>query len=114
MTQRPSELSETILSQCNTIFALRMSNDKDQDYVSKVLPEAAMGLLNSLPALRVQEAVVVGEGVTLPMRIRLRNLPPDQRPLSDTAVFSESWQNDQQPEWDLIYETIERWRHQVR
>ncbi len=114
VTQRPSELSETILSQCNTIFALRMSNDKDQDYVSRVLPEAAMGLLNSLPALRVQEAVVVGEGVTLPMRIRLRDLPPDQRPLSDTAVFSESWQNDQQPEWDLIYETIERWRHQVR
>jgi DNA helicase HerA-like ATPase len=114
VTQRPSELSETILSQCNTIFALRMSNDKDQEYVSKVLPEAAMGLLNSLPALRVQEAVVVGEGVTLPMRIRFRNLPPEQRPLSDTAVFSESWQNDQQPEWDLIYETIERWRHQVR
>ena len=113
VTQRPSELSETILSQCNTIFALRMSNDKDQDYVAKVLPEAAMGLLNSLPALRVQEAVVVGEGVTLPMRIRLRDLPPHQRPLSDTAVFSESWQSDQQPEWDLVYETIERWRHQV-
>ncbi len=113
VTQRPSELSETILSQCNTIFALRMSNDKDQAYVSKVLPEAAMGLLSSLPALRVQEAVVVGEGVALPMRIRFRDLPADQRPLSETAVFSESWQNDQQPEWDLIYETIERWRHQV-
>ncbi len=114
VTQRPSELSETILSQCNTIFALRMSNDKDQDYVRTVVPEAAMGLMNSLPALRSQEAVVVGEGVTLPMRIRFNDLPPEHRPASDTAVFSKAWETEEQPEWDLIYETIERWRHQVR
>ncbi|MDH3912073.1 MAG: DUF87 domain-containing protein [Rhodospirillales bacterium] len=114
VTQRPSELSETILSQCNTIFALRMSNDKDQDYVRTVVPEAAMGLMNSLPALRSQEAVVVGEGVTLPMRIRFNDLPVEHRPASDTAVFSASWETEDQPEWDLIYETIERWRHQVR
>jgi hypothetical protein len=114
VTQRPSELSETILSQCNTIFALRMSNDKDQDYVRTVVPEAAMGLMNSLPALRSQEAVVVGEGVTLPMRIRFNDLPLEHRPASDTAVFSKAWETEDQPEWDLIYETIERWRHQVR
>ena len=114
MTQRPSELSDTILSQCNTIFALRMSNDRDQTFVRNVVPEAALGLMNALPALRSQEAVVVGEGVTLPMRIRFNNLPPEHRPASDTAVFSESWKTEEQPEWDLIYETIERWRHQVR
>jgi DNA helicase HerA-like ATPase len=114
VTQRPSELSETILSQCNTIFALRMSNDQDQDFVSKVVPESGMGLIKSLPALRSQEAVVIGEAVTLPMRIRFKNLEPDQRPASDTAVFSDAWQAEEQPEWELIYETIERWRHQVR
>ncbi len=114
VTQRPSELDETILSQCNTIFALRMSNDKDQEFVRKVLPESAMGMLNALPALRSQEAVVVGEGVTLPLRLRFKNLAADQRPQSDTAVFSTSWQSQDQPDWDLIYETIERWRHQVR
>ncbi|MDH3476253.1 MAG: DUF87 domain-containing protein, partial [Rhodospirillales bacterium] len=114
VTQRPSELSETILSQCNTIFALRMSNDQDQDFVSKVVPESGMGLIKSLPALRSQEAVVIGEAVTLPMRIRFKDLEPDQRPASDTAVFSQSWQAQEQPEWELIYETIERWRHQVR
>jgi DNA helicase HerA-like ATPase len=114
VTQRPSELSDTILSQCNTIFALRMSNDKDQNFVRTVVPEAAMGLMNALPALRSQEAVVVGEGVTLPMRIRFNDLAPEHRPASDTAVFSTSWETEEQPEWDLIYETIERWRHQVR
>jgi DNA helicase HerA-like ATPase len=114
VTQRPSELSDTILSQCNTIFALRMSNERDQSFVRNVVPEAALGLMNALPALRSQEAVVVGEGVTLPMRIRFNNLPPEHRPASDTAVFSQSWKTEEQPEWDLIYETIERWRHQVR
>ena len=114
VTQRPSELSDTILSQCNTIFSLRMSNERDQTFVRNVVPEAALGLMNALPALRSQEAVVVGEGVTLPMRIRFNNLPPEHRPASDTAIFSESWKTEEQPEWDLIYETIERWRHQVR
>ena len=68
----------------------------------------------TLPALRSQEAVVVGEGVTLPMRIRFNDLPLEHRPASDTAVFSKAWETEEQPEWDLIYETIERWRHQVR
>ena len=91
-----------------------MSNDKDQEFVRKVLPESAMGMLNALPALRSQESVVVGEGVTLPLRLRFKNLEPEQRPQSDTAVFSTAWQSQNQPDWDLIYETIERWRHQVR
>ena len=61
VTQRPSELSETILSQCNTLFALRMSNDRDQEFVRRALPESAAGMMNALPALRTQEAVVVGK-----------------------------------------------------
>ena len=63
VTQSPSELSETILSQCNTLFALRMSNDRDQEFVRRALPESAAGMMGALPALRTQEAVVVGEGV---------------------------------------------------
>ena len=114
VTQRPSELSETILSQCNTLFALRMSNDQDQDFVRKALPESALGMLNALTALRNQEAVVVGEGVTLPMRIRFNDLEENQRPLSDTAMFSLAWEDDHQPDHSLVEETIERWRHQVR
>src|SRR5262249_44733952 len=60
VTQRPSEISETILSQCSTVFALRMSNEKDQNFVRRTLPESVAGLLNALPALRQQEALVVG------------------------------------------------------
>src|SRR3546814_2131134 len=63
VSQRPSELSETILSQCSTLFALRMGNQKDQDFVRRALPESAEGMLGSLPALRNQQAAVVGEGV---------------------------------------------------
>ncbi len=113
VTQRPSELSETILSQCNTLFALRMSNDQDQEFVRRALPESAAGLLNALSALRTQEAIVVGEGVTLPMRIRFDDLTADQRPRSATAPFSSAWAEDRDPS-EFVPDTIERWRRQFR
>src|SRR3546814_19540408 len=91
VSQRPSELSETILSQCSTLFALRMGNQKDQDFVRRALPESAEGMLNSLPALRNQQAVVVGEGVVLPMRIRFDDLPEPKRQHSDSASFARQW-----------------------
>ncbi len=113
VSQRPSELSETILSQCNTLFALRMSNVKDQEFVQRALPDSAAGLLNSLPALRTQEAVVVGEGVTLPMRIRFDDLTEDQLPRSATARFSTAWAEDRDS-GALVATTVERWRRQIR
>ena len=113
VSQRPSELSETILSQCSTLFALRMGNQKDQDFVRQALPESAEGMLNSLPALRNQQAVVVGEGVVVPMRIRFDNLPDGKRPHSDTASFATQWQKEEAPE-GFVKRTIERWRKQIR
>jgi DNA helicase HerA-like ATPase len=62
VTQRPSELSMSILSQCNTLFALRMSNERDHDFVKNALPESAQSFLSALPSLRTQEAIVMGEG----------------------------------------------------
>jgi len=114
VTQRPSELSETILSQCNTLFALRMSNDRDQEFVRRALPESAAGMMGALPALRTQEAVVVGEGVSLPMRIRFDDLAGEQKPLSETACFSSAWQQDVERNEDFVLETLERWRRQAR
>jgi DNA helicase HerA-like ATPase len=114
VTQRPSELSETILSQCNTLFLMRMSNEKDQDYVRRAVPENATGMLSALPALQTQEALVIGEGVTLPMRVRLDDLDEVNRPRSETALFSEVWQQDGGERTDLIAQTIERWRRQSR
>jgi DNA helicase HerA-like ATPase len=114
VTQRPSELSETILSQCNTLFALRMSNDRDQEFVRRTLPESAAGMMGALPALRTQEAVVVGEGVTLPMRIRFDELAGEEKPLSETACFSSAWQREIERDEDFVLDTLDRWRRQAR
>jgi len=113
VTQRPSEISESILSQCSTLFALRMSNEQDQTFVQRALPESALGFLATLPALRAQEAIVVGEGVTVPMRVHFDDLPPDKRPRSEATAFSAGWQEDR-GDTNVIAETIERWRRQVR
>ncbi len=112
VTQRPSELSETILSQCNTIFTLRMSNERDQVFVRRAMPDSATGMLNALPALRNQEAIVVGEGVTVPMRIRFADLESYQRPQSDTAVFSDAWEYDQDRGDSFLHDVVDRWRRQ--
>jgi len=113
VTQRPSELSETILSQCSTLFSLRMGNNKDQEFVRSALPEAATGMLRALPSLRNQEALVVGEGVSLPMRVKFDDLDVFERPHSDNMPFSTAWQNDQYKP-DFIPAAIERWRKQQR
>jgi DNA helicase HerA-like ATPase len=113
VSQRPSELSTTILSQCNTIFALRMSNEHDQNFVRKALPDGAAGLLAALPALHNREAIVVGEGATVPMRFRFDELEAASRPRSSTASFSGAWQRDDVGH-HFLEDTIIRWRRQAR
>ena len=113
VTQRPSELSTSILSQCNTLFALRMSNDRDQEFVRRALPESATGLIASLPSLHTQEAIVVGEGVTVPMRLKFDHLDEEDRPRSGNAAFSTAWQHDIDP-GDAVEQIIHRWRLQLR
>jgi DNA helicase HerA-like ATPase len=113
VTQRPALISETILSQCNTLISLRMSNDTDQDVIRKAVPEAAFGLMGALPALKRQEAIVSGEGVTLPMRIRFADLPDALRPCSETRPFSQEWKHD---DWntELVHDVVRMWRLQHR
>lgn len=113
ISQRPSELSPNILSQCNTLFALRMSNERDQEIARRALPENAMGLLSALPSLRTQEAVVVGEGVTLPMRVRFDDLDEAHRPKSGSAEFSARWKREDCSR-SFVDQTVERWRGQYR
>lgn len=113
ISQRPSELSDSIISQCGTIIAFRMSNDRDQNFVAKVLPETSQGLLSVLPALRTQEAVIVGDAISVPMRVRFENLAAEHRPRSGNAAFSESWQHDYDYD-DFMQHTIDRWRRQQR
>ncbi len=113
VSQRPSELATGILSQCNTIFALRMSNQKDQEFVRGALSESAMGLMEFLPSLRNAEAIAVGEGVSVPVRMRFNELPEERRPLSGTARFSTAWQRDDEDK-AFIDTVVERWRRQRR
>jgi len=113
VSQRPSELSTTILSQCNTMFALRMSNEHDQQYVRKALPEGWNGLVGALPALRTQEAVAVGEGVATPMRLRFFDLDEAHRPSSRTAPFAQTWQQSTVDQ-SFVHETIHQWRNQAK
>ncbi len=113
ITQRPSELDTDILSQCNTIFSLRMSNSKDQDFVRSTLSESAEGLMYFLPLLRTAEAIAVGEGVPVPVRICFDELPREYRPLSGTAPFSNTWKIDK-GDSAFIDAVIDRWRRQQR
>ncbi len=113
VSQRPAELSTSALSQCNTMIALRMSNIRDQEFVANALPESAGGLLSALPSLAQQEAIIVGDGVTIPMRMRFDDLPPERRPASDTAAFSQAWRTED-ADIGFIDEIVERWRLQKR
>jgi hypothetical protein len=72
-----------------------------------------MGLMEFLPSLRNAEAIAVGEGVPVPVRICFNELPEDRRPLSGTAQFSTAWQNDDEDE-SFIDTVVERWRRQRR
>jgi DNA helicase HerA-like ATPase len=113
VSQRPSELASSILSQCNTIFALRMSNERDQEFVRNALPEGAGGMLAALPALHNREAIVVGEGVCLPMRVAFDDLAASCRPRSATASFAQAWEYDSLDR-GFLDDTIDRWRRQDR
>ena len=109
VTQRPAEIDPTILSQCNTVFALRMSNDRDQQIVQSAVSDTGSGLLEFLPALGQREAIAFGDGVTLPVRIKFDELPKEALPRSSTAQFSEKWQSSI-GDADFLEKLVERWR----
>jgi hypothetical protein len=109
ISQRPADLAIGALSQCNTVLALRLSSQADQDFVRAMLPDWGGGLFDFLPSLRNAEAIVVGEGISVPARVRLDTLPTEQLPRSKTASFSAAWQNDIESATALD-EVISRWR----
>ena len=109
VTQRPAEIDPTILSQCNTVFALRMANDRDQEIVQSAIADTGSGLLEFLPALGAREAIAFGDGVTLPVRIKFKELEKHNLPRSSTAAFSEKWQNGIE-DISFLNEVVERWR----
>ncbi len=109
VSQRPAEIDPTILSQCNTVFALRMSNDRDQEIVNAAIADTGSGLLEFLPALGQREALAFGDGVALPVRIKFDELPSNCLPRSTTAHFTEHWQRSVGDE-GFLEQVVEKWR----
>jgi len=111
VSQRPTELDPTILSQCNTIFAMRLANQADQEALRAAVPDASTSLLSCLPSLGLGEAIAVGEGVPLPTRIRFDALPKYAIPRSLTASFTDGWSIEIDDE-GFIDRIVEQWRAQ--
>jgi DNA helicase HerA-like ATPase len=111
ITQRPSDLAEGVLSQCGTIIAMRLNNERDQAFVKAAMPEGARGFLDTIPALRNRECIMCGEGVAIPIRVSFDDLEPNKRPASADPSFAKLWTETGNEE-DIISRVIKRWRAQ--
>jgi len=111
ITQRPSDLAEGVLSQCGTIIAMRLNNDRDQAFVKAAMPEGARGFLDTIPALRNRECIICGEGVSIPIRAAIDDLEEFKRPASSDPLFSELWQQTGGEE-EIVGRVVKRWRSQ--
>jgi uncharacterized protein len=86
VSQRPSEIDSTVLSQCGTMFAMRLSNDTDRGHITSAASDNLKGLFDMLPILRVGEAIIVGEAVSLPIRTLISPPPLNRRPDSSDPL----------------------------
>ncbi|MDR5796502.1 ATP-binding protein [Caballeronia sp. LZ008] len=108
ISQRPSEVNRTVLSQCNNLVAMRLTNGDDQAVVRRLLPDSLGGFGDLLPVLDTGEALVVGDASLLPTRIRITE--PQQRPNSGTVEFWECWAKDAQV--GGLASAVDGWRKQ--
>ena len=103
-SQRPSELSQTILAQCNTFMLHRIVNDSDQDLVRRLIPDNVGGLLRELPSLPSRQAILLGWATPIPALVEVAELPLSQRPLSDDPDFWNVWthKTERRIDWDTL------------
>jgi DNA helicase HerA-like ATPase len=113
VSQRPSEVEATVLSQCNSWVVLRITNEQDREHVRGVLPDSMAGLTKMLSGLRRQEAIFVGQAAMLPSRIMISDLERNQLPKSSDIDFDEGWQTEGMSE-EALKAVAERWRYQRR
>ena len=113
VSQRPSELESTVLSQSNSWLVLRLTNETDREYVKGILPDSLAGLTKSLSGLRKREAIFVGLAALIPSKILLNYLDENERPKSNDINFISGWQkpiyNPQQ-----LLAIVNRWRLQAK
>lgn len=106
VSQRPSEISETVFSQCNNFIAMRLTNPSDQQYVKRLLPDAVGGITDGLPSLERQEVIVIGDSIAIPSIVKVDDII--DRPNSQDIDFHGEWQKD----WlELAVERIlDKWK----
>ncbi|HGZ6485114.1 ATP-binding protein [Vibrio parahaemolyticus] len=111
-SQRPSELSPTVLSQCNTFLLHRISNDRDQEQVHRLVPDNMRGLLRELPSLPSRHAILLGWASELPVLVRMKELTEEQRPQSDDPDFWNVWSNSTTEPREVNWQPIvEEWQN---
>jgi DNA helicase HerA-like ATPase len=108
VSQRPAELDPTILSQCSTLFAMRMSNDRDQGLLRSAVSDSAANLFAFVPALGTREALAFGAGIPLPMRLTFAEVPRHLLPRSEAFAAEQGTQAAE--DINFIASVIERWR----
>jgi len=111
VSQRPSDVSRTILSQCNNFLILRLTNDQDQNVVRRLMPDSLAGVLDCLPLLDTGEALLLGDAILLPARIKLKF--PAIEPLSQTRNFWQEW-GEKAPDPAAVAAAVETLRRQSR
>ena len=109
VSQRPGDLDPTILSQCSTLLTMRLTNESDQRIVTSALSDAAQSLVEFLPSLGTRESIIFGEGVTLPSRVLISELPESALPAGNTEAFETAWSNDISDD-TFLDGVITRWR----
>ena len=111
VSQRPSDVSKTILSQCNNFIVLRLTNDRDKNVVTNLMSDSLKGLTDTLPILDTGEALILGDSILLPNRVKLDK--PSKEPNSATKDFWKEWSSIE-PKTESIKEAVETLRKQTR
>ena len=110
VTQRPSELDETVLSQCGTIVALRMNNSKDRSYIRAAMQDELQTMVDLLPSLRTGEGIISGEGVRIPSRVQFYKLA--DAPKGADPNVSEQWSKENKSTIETYNKLLNNWRNQ--
>lgn len=110
VTQRPSDIDSGVLSQCGTMIALRVTNESDRGAVSGMVPDDLGGLVGLLPSLRTGEALVLGDALQVPSRIRVRRAA--HKPVGDDPPLPQAWERPSRPDPSWYAGAVKNWRQQ--
>ena len=112
VSQRPSEVSDTIFAQCNNFVSLRLTNTSDQSYIKNLLPNNTNSVADVLPTLQPGQCLVVGDATPLPSIVQMEKPKPEpqSKNVNVCDVWNEEWKKIDQDETVTITDVLERWR----